>query len=979
MQAPESRPAGIGTGIVTMGSSRLKCKVAAKTRFQFELLEPRHLFSVTAPGSAPPVDPSSYNVPSAEQLVDEPLTSYLWLPMVFVGADRTVSVSSSLTLAGDVIVNGNVNLTLAWSKLSGPGNAAFGNASSASTSVQFDQAGTYELQLTATNAGLTAFDRVFVTVTASNVINIDQGWLNARGSGPYYLDQQGKTYVLQQDVTTSGTAFAIIAKDVTFDLNGHTITYDNAPRIVMPNGSFEVGTGGIASGWNFSRAPSAARHQGLWLKNETYEGDYSLKFALPTGNQYVTSTQTITLEANTTYSLSAMFEYGGAGDTENPGVKGYVRLTGNGLTTREVYWNSTNWRGIQLREGTFTTGNTQETYSIQVGVEGGGALNPATAKPFYIDDIKIQRTNVYGVTASAKDWAAAYYPGLSKWGTGTNAVIKNGSLVQGVDGATRAHGVFIHTVDGVTVQNLAVTVHGANTSTLFGLDQGTFTSRVLGNTLTSNVKTISTRDNFDGAVIYGLQGEIGNNTITNGVHTGIYVPGGTAQNRVSSNVYGNAIQLSSRYTNGFGIIAGYGSQIHHNTINSGSGTFGARGILASGELGLSLTKVFSNVIHVQERGSNQEYEGATLGGAYGIQLENAKNVEVYGNDVYAYGRTVPAYAFRMNSDGGTTSDVYVHDNNFNAIASGAHAATLKFSKIDAGTVRFEDNRLNSNDGIVGATNDSYVDLLRSTLSIDAPITDAYPIESEYADGTGLHTRIRFIDTVFADAAARAYLDGAKGRAGARYGGALDARIAFDVAWTTAFRLLNFGGAVVSGATVTVKNSLNGTIASGGTDANGRFVAVINQFTTQGGNKSSSNPMTVLGVASSVQVQQQFSADRTQTIDVPFSGTEQGTLLDEVAPAENASNVLERDAEPIETPQPDDKGTDDKATEKESANHVSRPVAQPTQPVATGGAGIEVRRDRPNARTSLERLAAVDLQYESMGSGLLQSCLDHPWG
>ena len=83
-------------------------------------------------------------------------------------------------------------------------------------------------------AGGTAVQNMSVAVTAANVTYIDQAWLNAHGDGPYYLDQQGKTYVLQTDVTTDGTAFAIVASDVTFDLNGHTITYDNAAPITIP-------------------------------------------------------------------------------------------------------------------------------------------------------------------------------------------------------------------------------------------------------------------------------------------------------------------------------------------------------------------------------------------------------------------------------------------------------------------------------------------------------------------------------------------------------------------------------------------------------------------------------------------------------------------------------------------------------------------------------------------------------------------------
>jgi hypothetical protein len=791
-----------------------------------------------------------------------------YAPTVYAGADATTSVSNSLQLNGQVLVNRESNLSMQWSKVSGPGNAVLGSPSAIGTSVQFDQAGSYELQLSATNRGITVSDRLFVTVTASNIINIDQAWLNAQGDGPFYLDQQGKTYVLQTDVTTAGTAFAIIASNVTLDLNGHTITYDNATPITIPNGSFEVGAGAVADGWNFAGAPNATRHQGVWLHNEVYDGDHSLKFSLPGGDQFVTSTKTITLEANTTYSLSAMFEYGGQGDASNPGVKGFVRLVGDGLPTREVSWNSTNWRGIQLREGTFTTGNSTETYSIQVGVEGGATLDSATTKPFYIDDVKIQRTRAYGVTTSTKSWSPADYPDIIRWGTGTNAMIKNGAIVQGADGATWGHGVFVHTTGGVTIQDLNVTVHGANSSAINGKDQGAFTSIVRDNTLTSNVKTISSRDNFDGAVISRLQGDIHGNTLTNGIHSGIVAANGTATARVASNIYGNTVQLSSKYTNGFAIVAGWGSQIHDNVVNCGAGAFAARGILvSSGDPVGATTRVYGNSIHVQQLIANQEYQGAVLGGAYGIQLENAKNVEVYDNSVTAYGNDAPAYAFRMNSDEGTSAAVSVHDNTFRAVAGRSHAAAVKFTRIDEGSIQFVDNELITNDGVVGTTDNSFVILLRSTITVIAPISDPYPIESDYASVAGLHTRITLLDPTFTDASSRAYLESATTRIASRFGGAIDDKIAFDLRWTTAFLVKNVGGAALPNVAVTITDKTGAVTTSGTTDANGLLTAALTQFSTQGSAKTTFKPFMVTATVGGVPTQQQFDADRVQTIEV----------------------------------------------------------------------------------------------------------------
>ena len=43
--------------------------------------------------------------------------------------------------------------------------------------------------------------------TNGSTIDITSTWLQQNGPGPYVLNQANTTYVLQTDVTTSGTAF----------------------------------------------------------------------------------------------------------------------------------------------------------------------------------------------------------------------------------------------------------------------------------------------------------------------------------------------------------------------------------------------------------------------------------------------------------------------------------------------------------------------------------------------------------------------------------------------------------------------------------------------------------------------------------------------------------------------------------------------------------------------------------------------------
>ncbi|HYG77635.1 MAG TPA: DUF6531 domain-containing protein, partial [Planctomycetota bacterium] len=92
-------------------------------------------------------------------------------PSVNAGADRTVSRSASIDLAGVVNDDGlpaDSVLAVAWSKVSGPGDVSFTAASSSATSVQFSADGTYVLRLTANDGQFTSTDDVAVSVHLSN-------------------------------------------------------------------------------------------------------------------------------------------------------------------------------------------------------------------------------------------------------------------------------------------------------------------------------------------------------------------------------------------------------------------------------------------------------------------------------------------------------------------------------------------------------------------------------------------------------------------------------------------------------------------------------------------------------------------------------------------------------------------------------------------------------------------------------------------
>ena len=65
-------------------------------------------------------------------------------------------------------------------------------------------------------------DKTFTTATPANVIYVPVGV----SGPPYVLNQAGKTYLVTQDLICDRTAFEIVANNITLNLGGRTVTYN---------------------------------------------------------------------------------------------------------------------------------------------------------------------------------------------------------------------------------------------------------------------------------------------------------------------------------------------------------------------------------------------------------------------------------------------------------------------------------------------------------------------------------------------------------------------------------------------------------------------------------------------------------------------------------------------------------------------------------------------------------------------------------
>lgn len=91
-------------------------------------------------------------------------------PVVNAGPDLTITLPAGVALDGTVTDDGQpapASLTTTWSQLTGPGTATFASAAAVDTTATFSAAGTYVLQLAASDGALSSADTVQVTVQAA--------------------------------------------------------------------------------------------------------------------------------------------------------------------------------------------------------------------------------------------------------------------------------------------------------------------------------------------------------------------------------------------------------------------------------------------------------------------------------------------------------------------------------------------------------------------------------------------------------------------------------------------------------------------------------------------------------------------------------------------------------------------------------------------------------------------------------------------
>jgi hypothetical protein len=519
---------------------------------------------------------------------------------------------------------------------------------------------------------------------SANSTDIDEAWLTARPA-PYLLDRPNETYVLQTDVTVDETAFVISEPGITLDLNGHTITYNNAAPIEVPNGNFSADRTGATSitDWDTS---GAATSKLTISPNDCYlHSDKVLKWSVESGNtpRVIKSGKITIPKAHRTYTACAALSG--------------VGTTGWNTVKLEVFDAVTHKLVAPWQRG--ESGNDSHGHCPQFN------FIPATTNPVYIQitltpsktptSIKLNRVILTRTCDAAilatRDgaWGSAWslwwneasgammtvFDNMPKhikdisnvwqFTTKVNAPTIKDSLwkkrpagsygiVQGRQGGSACHAVVLRATNGPVVLDGISTYTWGDDLVPINANLGndpTTTMTVRNCTLsypgtapTTPPKGMGTprrrpinyrRDEVRGAMaVAGGVTVVENCTVTNYPQGGIFA-GGRAPAGKYDVVQNCTLHGNVAITNGFALNAGARIKLLHNTI-----TGSTRGIAVM-DGGNTDCEIAGNSVIVREY-PNREY----------------------GNT----GTTVRAFEMRSYKVLGTLTDINIHDNHFEAIS-----------------------------------------------------------------------------------------------------------------------------------------------------------------------------------------------------------------------------------------------------------------------------------------------------------------------
>jgi len=699
------------------------------------------------------------------------------------------------------------------------------------------------------------------------IVNVDSAWLAGK-TPPYHLATAGAMYQLMVDVTTPGLAFILDGNNITFDLGGHAITYDDAPPMVVANGGFEAGD---LSGWDVSRAPDARvipAVLGMY-------GSWMLGFVGIRAPQTIVSAPIAILQAGIAYLAGIQAKSYAFGQCQ-AALSVIDSVTGAVLGPAGTPGppSKLDPGGGPILKVNFTPATTNPVL-LKIDVTMLGTA-PAT---LWLDSAFCDRQGMNGVGIAYK-----------------TATVRNGTIRQGRARSAISPAIFGY-ASKMTLDGLRLESSGCDTNIVYG-------NWAKGATITNcdivgGVDRISNRQAANAAIY--LMASIGSidirdNWISGKHQNGIVFGGGNGMDSFSSiTIKGNDIRLDSSWSDSYGIgLAPWARNfdVSENTIVPVSG----RGILVdTGNAIIDGGSIRNNHLEARERG-NLEYGKNLNVVAFRVRnwVGTIRNLVVDGNTCVAetgIGPGIPDHAVQYCSGGRISlyndagqqanCNITFSNNLFRAIVASPDPAVpsnaafgLTFKRYDAGMgVKWLDNTCESNNialnfGDADGSNTQDLEMTGTTLVKSTEgstetrgLTPGF-LSMVVGNWGGPTHGVRLFDTTFE-------------------GGALPTPTFTSVAAKDMATGYTLAVEAESGVNVTISDASGAVVATGTTAAAGLLVVPIVLAKYAVAANSANHPV----VTTTPQPLKVTAGGKS--VDVTLTGPATVTISDEPTPAEGA--------------------------------------------------------------------------------------------
>lgn len=437
---------------------------------------------------------------------------------------------------------------------------------------------------------------VFDNEKASAYANVVH--LNACGT----LSTANTTYILDNDVSSTGTCFTINANNVEFNLNGKTITYDTFAGAGFPDKGFEGGSGDqLDASWTVYQ-PTQSTMKRRSNSEALAVDSWHLSWGSAENGSSITSPWiNLPINSGTANNATTYFVRSDLSWAYSPTVLFNMKIEYKDASENISTVKSTDFSSTQRFD--FATKQTPGQYRAIITLinDAGIDTNSYGQVPTFdeFNMVPLQKNGIYCKYFRSNISIVNKNPD-----TGEDIVMHEGetirgSIRQGGASSFQGYSMDFDDVDNLTISNIYVDSTGFEASSIY-VNNSTYVT-LEKNEINSHNKNRHNRSTLMAAVVVGN----GNNYNIN--HNKIYAGSGWGALSISgtdqSDISFNELHTSTSITNHFTLVGSTNdnTKIHDNIINANPG----QGISTGGRN----CQIYNNTITLNGQKPNIEYNG----------------------------------------------------------------------------------------------------------------------------------------------------------------------------------------------------------------------------------------------------------------------------------------------------------------------------------------------------------------------------------